>query len=305
MRFILLFLVAIAFQGCFLFTKPPGPNPPPVEEKVTFVDLPERFPIKPGIVNEASGIVASRRIPNTLWIHNDGIGDQNIYLFSTSGEYLGSYNLPFPNRDWEDIGIGPGPNAGRNYMYIGDFGDNAKNTGQYQIYRFLEPGSLQERVGEPAVLQYTYSDGKSHDAECLLVDPKTGDLYIVTKAESLLNELVFKMPFPQSTERENVAQLLGTIPLGLISGGDISADGKEILLKSMFTIHYWKLKENEGIYEAIKRSRDTSPPYQREPQGEAITFSLDQKGFYTISEKPDGVSSVTLNFHAKLQSNTQ
>ena len=52
------------------------------------------------------------------------------------------------NRDWEDIAVGPGPDASKSYVYVADIGDN---EGQYQykyIYRFEEPVLNKTQVGE-------------------------------------------------------------------------------------------------------------------------------------------------------------
>ena len=91
--------------------------------------------IEYNIINEASGIVASRKNPNIFWTHNDS-GDKNrIYVFNYTGKHLGEYYLNDCNaRDWEDIAIGPGPEDNSDYLYVGEIGDNhSKYNTKYKM----------------------------------------------------------------------------------------------------------------------------------------------------------------------------
>ena len=74
--------------------------------------------------------------------------------------------------DWEDIAI-----RGRT-LYVGDIGDNAAQRPDIAVYRFGAAGA--PRAVRERKLALRYPDG-AHDAEALLVDPRTGSLAIVTK----------------------------------------------------------------------------------------------------------------------------
>ena len=71
--------------------------------------------------------------------------------------------------------------------------------------------------------------------------------------------------------------------LKLITAGDISRDGKEILLKVYDAVYYWKVNGQESISKTLKRT-PLLLPYTPEPQGEGICWSSDNNGYYTISE---------------------
>jgi len=89
-------------------------------------------------INEASGIAASRKNENVFWTHNDSQGAPAVYAFNGQGEHLGVYTIDgASNRDWEDIAIGPGPQEGEDYIYIGDIG--GPTIQQIYAYRVLEP----------------------------------------------------------------------------------------------------------------------------------------------------------------------
>ena len=48
--------------------------------------------IQSALINEASGLAASRKNPGVLWIHNDD-GPACVYAMTPQGKHLGVYNL--------------------------------------------------------------------------------------------------------------------------------------------------------------------------------------------------------------------
>lgn len=295
-RFPYIFLLVFTLQSCDWFRKSPSvePNADPLPQ---FDTTPQVFPLKRGIVDEASGIAASRNLPGNIWIHEDGDNPPAIYLFSRAGELRSTINLPIQNRDWEDIAIGPGPEAGKSYIYIGEIGDNATVHDEYAVYRFLEPTTAGEVPNHIDKLRFVYGDGNKYNAETLLLDPETKDLYIITKL--VFTERIFRLPFPQATDALNTAEFVGTTQQFVLTAGEISADGREILLKNYDAIVYWRRKENESIVQAISRLRDLNPPYIREIQGEAICFAADGSGYFTVSERAESPGEIPLYFYSK------
>ena len=250
--------------------------------------------IQTTLIPEASGLVTSGVHTDALWTHNDSGGEPKIYLISTSGESKGSYLLAgAENRDWEDIAMGPGPDPDVNYIYVGEIGDNNARYETKKIFRFPEPTSLPgqnnvDTIQNVEVIQFTYPDGK-RDAETLLVDPVTNDIYVISKREASVH--IYRAAYPQSTEKTLVLEMMGKLPLvasdigDRIVGGDISEDGKEILLKSYSKVYYWQRDDDSlSIFELLKSS-PVELPYVAEPQGESITFAMDGSGYYTLSEK--------------------
>ena len=89
---------------------------------------------------EASGLVESRKNAHVLWSHNDRNHLNRLFAFNTAGKHLGIYWINgVDNRDWEDMAIGPGPQPGVDYLYIGDVGDNDSVHDFKYIYRVPEP----------------------------------------------------------------------------------------------------------------------------------------------------------------------
>lgn len=238
-------------------------------------------------IDEASGLVASRRNPGYLWTHNDSGGDARIFLIDSTGQSAATvYVKGISNRDWEDLAIGGGPDSSKVYLYIGDIGDN---FGQYEykyIYRIEEPvlSTIQGHITVSQVDSIKFSlPGRPRDTEALMIDPLSNDLYLFSKRERTIN--LYRIPFPHNIQNTFVAEKVASdLPFTRIVAADWSSDGGEILIKSYEEVFYWKRKEKEPM-EELMRSKPFNLPYKTEPQGESIAFSYDGSGYYTLSEK--------------------
>lgn len=233
-------------------------------------------------LEEVSGIVFSHIHPNLLYMHVDSGGESAVFLMDSLGKSLGKITLlDTPNRDWEDITVGPGP-KGESYVYLGEIGDNAGIYPEIKLYRFPEPkkpGNYLEIEPEVAVLNYP--DG-AKDAETLMVDPWTGEIYILSKRDE--KNTLYRVPSDAFSKKASVLEELIKLPFSSAVAGDISADGTQILIKNYFAVYYWERKKGESLTDALSRM-PVRLPYVPEPQGEAIGFSPSGKSYYTISEK--------------------
>ena len=196
-------------------------------------------------------------------------------------------------RDWEDLAIGPGPVRGREYLYIADIGDNLSQRNSVQIHRIEEPvvEGVDHGIAAPAITTFDlrYPDG-AHDAETLLVDPKTGDLLIVIKTLFAPGPaLVYRLSAEAQRRGETELEAAGLITLGdgdFATGGDISPDGAEILIRGYLGARIWRRTSNQSVTEALVSDPCEVPVVgvPEEPQGEAIGFSADGSSYYTLSE---------------------
>jgi hypothetical protein len=298
-RLAFLFLSTI-IQSCFLFEK--EPKHPVIPEPV--VDKLPEFIVEPTVVltgagktTEASGIAPAYNSDNCIWVVEDSGNEAGVHLLGADGQYKSFVSLPLQNRDWEDMATGPGPIENKKYIYLADIGDNNLKHNEYTIYRFEEPPANEKSVNLIESIKFTYPGSSPINAETILLDPTTKDIYIISKDQ--LNVQVYKLPYPQSTNAVTEAQFLGAIPYLFIVGGDISPDGTEILLKSYVSVFYWKLKKDESIFQALSRTRDIGAPYVQENQGEAICWSKNAKGYFTLSEMLDSPEPQKLYFYSK------
>ena len=236
--------------------------------------------ISDGRLDELSGVVLSRHHPGVLWVHNDSGASPTLYALDSDGALLAEVTLSDAEAvDWEDIALGPGPEPGVDYLYVGDIGDNRRRRSSVTIYRLAEPdlsdvsGSITVSA-EALVLHY---EKRPANAEALLVDPVDGGIYVITKdtgAAALY------------AEEDGVLRQVQTVDAGeeaLVTSADISVDGRMIALRTYNRGYLWWRDDDEPLAHALAR-----PPcpvgVAEEPQGEAIAFDPASPRLLTLSE---------------------
>lgn len=255
-------------------------------------------------INEASGIASSKKNIGVLWTHNDSGDSARIFAVNTHSKLLGIYHIEgVTNRDWEDIEVGPGPVSGEEYVYISETGDNSAQYNTKYIYRVPEPdvdtnqATVDTTLKGCEIITFKYPDGP-RDAETLLLDPITKDLYVVSKREKHVN--VYLLSYPQSLTDTITIKYMLTLPFTMVTGGDISYNGEEILIRTYDSVYYWKRNSGQSVTEALKNKYYTLP-YFREPQGEAIGWSYNADGYYTTSEETEFLIPAHLYFYRRLK----
>jgi hypothetical protein len=266
----------------------------PVAQSESALVSNEKSPFSAGIdkgllenqaITEASGLAASRQNKGLFWTHNDSKDSNRLFLFDENGKDKGTFYVDkATNRDWEDLEMVTIKNIP--YIYVADIGDNDGKHQKKYIYRIKEPKikpsnkPILDTLRDVETITVTYPDA-NRNAECLMIDQKTYDMYIVSKFEDKV--VVYQIPYPQSTTQINVVKPIGTLPMTFVTAGAISLDNQEILIKNTDNIFYWKRKKDETIAAALQRPA-TILPYVKEPQGEAVAFAVDGSGYYTVSE---------------------
>jgi hypothetical protein len=250
-------------------------------------------------IKESSGLVASRRNENVFWTHNDSGDGPFIYAFNRQGKSLGVWRVEGATaQDWE--GIASAAHEGQDYLYVGDIGDNQGARSQIVVYRFKEPhisaaaaSSTKNKpmhTEEAEALRFRYPDGK-HDAEALLVHPNTGDLYVVTKTALGVPTFVYKASAPLSTggtitfsrlAEINVPSVFGS----MITGGDISPDGRRVVLCNYLRAYELELPSGESKgFDAIWQQEFTTVELGPREQGEAVCYRSDGRAILATSEQ--------------------
>ncbi len=253
-------------------------------------------------IKEASGIAVSRLNPGVLWTHNDSGDKSRLFALNVKGKHLGVYTIAgVKARDWEDIAIGPGPVDGQHYLYIGDIGDNGREYDYKYIYRIPEPQADSSQMPVDTTLFgaetiAVFYPRINYDAEALMVDPLTKDIYILTKGDT--SSHVFRAAYPHSLKRGIRLEQVATLRLGWVVGGDISPAGDEILVKTYPAIYYWQRSSEQNWGEVFEKA-PVVLPYIWEPQGEAVGWKADGNGYYTVSEEFRGIPA-HLYFYPRL-----
>lgn len=261
----------------FVLSSCTAPEAPPSAD-VPFAAAINTGRLRGADMSEASGLVASARFPGFLWTHNDSGHDPEVFLFDSIGNSQSVISLEnITNRDFEDIA------RFGTTIYVADIGDNRAVRSEISIIAFEEPQGIgSQSVTPTAVYRMTYPDG-ARDAETLLIDPLTRDWYIITKREASVR--VYRYAFPQDDSQiVTLERISGVLPMTSVVAGDVSPDGTEILVKTYDVVHYWKRDGDEPLSATLFRP-SIEVPYESEPQGEAIAFTLSRSGFITTTEE--------------------
>lgn len=232
-------------------------------------------------LKEISGLDASGRHPNMYWVLNDSGNDPEVYLLDNNLNVRMTVRLKgVENRDWEDITVGPGPDPGKSYVYVGEIGDNEGVFADKHIYWFEEPelkGS-EISISDFNTITFRLEDGVK-DTESLFIDPGSKDLYIISKREDPVT--LYRLTVQPGAEKLTAKKVM-TLPQNKTVSADYSPQNG-LVIKNYKTILWWEPKAGANL-SAILQQQPVAIPYQEEPQGESIAWLNDGSGFHTISE---------------------
>jgi hypothetical protein len=223
-----------------------------------------------------------------------------FFAVDDTGRTRTVYTLPgVQARDWEDMARGP-DEQGRSSLWLGDIGDNnATRDAGLLVHRVREPApSSRDRVTteRPTSFRLRYPDGPG-DAEALLVHPRTGRLYVVTKPLGGAAK-VYAAPPVLDARAPNALELVASVDLDstgtpggpgigglaqlLITAGDIAPDGSRVGLRTYTDLYEWPL-EGDDLAAALRAEPTvTSLPETR--QGEGMAYSADGRDVLLSSE---------------------
>ena len=291
-------LVCLNFSGCFSASSSNRQNTRSENSAAGYQNPNITGKIKSAEIIESSGIAASRCQPDVFWTHNDSDDDAFVYALNAKGENLGVWRVSgAKNIDWEDIAEYKNA-AGECFLYIGDIGDNAHKHEENTIYRVREPQvsdankSLSKKnapITETAeTILFDYPDEK-YDAETLLVHPQTGDIYILTKRREKPSG-VYKLAANYSLDKTNTVKKIAeitvpAIPYGLLTGGDISPDGKRVVVCDYFDAYEIVLPENAKNFDEIWKQKTVTINLGEREVGEAVGYAADGNSIFATSEK--------------------
>ncbi len=228
---------------------------------------------------EVSGLASSARHTGVFYSHNDSGDTARVFALASDGTLVAEIALAgVEANDIEDIATGPCGDD--RCVFVADIGDNAVRRGEVAIHRFVEPQALASGAVAVTTTRFRYEDGP-HNAESLLVDPRDGALYVVTKEKTGPSSL-FAVPLAGgiATRRARFTPPLGS---NLFTGGSFSPGAERLALRTYTHAFVYPLRGSEPLGAALER-----PPCvvhaPLEPQGEAIAFTRDGRALRFASE---------------------
>lgn len=229
------------------------------------------------VLDECSGIVASRRFPGVYWVHNDSGDRARFFAIDARGGLLAVVAVDGArNADWEDIAV---DDSG--HVYLGDFGNNRNLRRDLVVYVVDEPdprastGPIHVPVGRRLPFHYTdqsgFPDSTRLDFDCEAFYWESGRLYLLTKHRSDVATTLYRLD--PGAEGEQAIAPLGRLALGgPVTGADASRDGT---LVAVLTYRRVLLFERPATGRDLLSGRRVSVPIEA-GQCEGICFDGDR-----------------------------
>lgn len=232
-----------------------------------------------GVLTETSGIIFWE---NQFWTHNDN-SDTNIYALDT---LYGRIVQPWPlsnikNTDWEEI------SQDKDYIYIGDIGNNSGNRDDLKIYRAGKSSILNSSAVFDSVC-FTYEDqtdftpaAYDSDFDCEAFIVSSDSIYLFTKEWASHGTRVYSLP---KTPGNYVAKPGASLNVnGLITGSVYLEEERIVVLtgyNERLNPFLYLLYDFNGsdFFSGNKRKIDIMLPYH---QIEGITTTNGIKYFIT------------------------
>lgn len=256
----------------------------------------------PAPIEESSGVATSSRSAEWFFTHEDSGAPAQFSAVGVDGRLLATYTLPgVQARDWEDMARGPDEH-GNSSLWLGDIGDNsASRDGGLLVHRVPEPTpdlsrtDVRVTTSTPVSFRLRYDDGP-RDAETLLVHPRTGRLYVVTKPLGVAPR-VYAAPQVLDPDGPNLLSQVGAVTLRrtgstggpgigslaqvLLTGGDIAPDGSRLALRTYTDLYEWPLDDDVG---AAVSAEPAVTPLPATLQGEGVAYTDDGSTLLLTSE---------------------
>ena len=264
------------------------PTPPTFGSESTYCTLDDPA------ITESSGLAVSTLDAARLWTHNDSGDRARIFALAAPKNgtcaTAGILNLRGVDAfDAEDLA--PGPN---HTLWLGDIGDNIGQRKRIVVDRVTEPAQV---TGETSVdaqrFRFAYPD-EPHDAEALLVSPRTGQMVVVTKGSTSKPRIYAAEGRPAATTAPAPADVRRLVSGGelnapesggtfeAITGGAVSPDGRVIVLRTYLDAYIYTVPGDDLVAALRSTPRQIHLPVQ--PQGESVAFAADGQSILLSTE---------------------
>jgi hypothetical protein len=279
----------------------PGCTPPPPVAKVT-----QMATLAPAVIDESSGLAASRRTSGMLWTHNDSDGQPVIYAIGTDGGLRGTVKLEgVKNIDWEDMVSFE--LDGRAWLLVADIGDNNGHRKDCALYIIAEPAAADLSPGRELSVPVAwkipvrYADGPN-DCESVAVDVREGNVYLLRKRihPNALFVLPLRPAAPDATPAAREVGVVKNLPQpnseqrafpvatgrwrGNPTSMDISADSRCAVVLTYGDVLLFPRQPGETWSKAFSRRPLILPPHGLQ-QAESVCFSPEGQSIFVTEEK--------------------
>jgi hypothetical protein len=224
-------------------------------------------------IDESSGLVVRGRRLFTVNDSGDGPYVYAVDMRTGRTTAVLTYDDEEPT-DAEALASGPG-----GALWVGDIGDNRRSRDSVRVHR-LHPA---ERSGTvpAATFGLAYPDGP-HNAETLLVNPRTGRLFVVTK--DYRGGVVYEAPADLRAGETHLLRRVAGVP-GLVTDGTFLPGGDRVLLRTYGSAALY-------TYPGFRPLGEVDLP--RQEQGEGIAV---EGGSVYLSSEGQGSDVLAVGLH--------
>ncbi len=167
----------------------PREDPP---EKVKYL---EEIHALPGVLNENSGLISHNGL---LWYINDSGNEAELYGYSRQQNIVKKTFVikDTDNNDWEDI------SENENYVFIGDFGNNAGSRTNLRIIRLnkTDLDSESDTIVPSGIIEFSYEDqtdftpqNQNTSFDCEAFVATSDSVYLFTKDWVTLKTAIYSI----------------------------------------------------------------------------------------------------------------
>ena len=246
-----------------------------------FIDIPE--------LSESSGLAFSTRSDDVLFSHNDSGDSPRLFAFDRKGKLV--YELSIEKakaKDWEDMCSFE--HDGKNWLAVGDIGDNDFQQASVSIYVFREPkekeGDRKRKAEVEYELQVEYPFGPVN-SEALAYDPLRHSFLLLSKEN--LNCVFYEVRIPADAAgvvRVKAKQVARYV-IPMVTGADISRDGQRLAICTYGPACLLERNAKQPEKPWDTKSSELATKFLAVPprkQGEAICFSPSGQHLWLTSE---------------------
>lgn len=213
-KFLILFLLVISSTYSMSKTSKPVPDKKP--EGYRYGEFIGRNPSQ---VSENSGMAYSKKF-NRIYMINDSGGGNYFYVTDIKGQLLEKVEIKgASNDDYEGISLAP---CGVDQcLFIGDIGDNSEDNKFHKIYVIKELEKFNKKAEVKSVIEFSYEDKTTPNAESIAVHPISGSIFIATKNYSGNPTKIYKIDkfnFADKPSVKTVAKLIGEVDYIKLNG---------------------------------------------------------------------------------------
>ena len=159
---------------------------------------------------EISGIAASRRHADVLWVHNDSGYPAEVHAIDVRGRHRATLRIDgATGRDFEDMAAFE--LDGVAYLLIADTGDNGGLRSEVELVVLAEPERLEDTQVNPAWVQRLRWPDGPRDVEAVAVDAQAREVLLVSKKRTPPELFVLPLGEAATAQTARTAQRVGAL----------------------------------------------------------------------------------------------